>query len=152
MSKYLAVLGRMPQISLAELVSLYGSDAQFLNFDLATVGAEVDFSRLGGSQKLARIAQTLPHQDLIPTLKQLNDPELLAKLIPPSDRKLAIGISVYGQKTPSRELFRTGLEMKKRLKARGQAARVIEARSSPLDIVRPHCYRKKQPRAASSVG
>jgi tRNA (guanine10-N2)-dimethyltransferase len=130
--KYIAILGRQPQVSMAELVSLYGDAVQFLNFDLAIVDGEIDLKRLGGTQKVAEIIAEFPHAKLDEALQKLRGPELLAKLIRRSDKKLAIGISVYGQKVLIRELFRTGLELKKLLRAQGQAVRIIEGKGASL--------------------
>ncbi len=132
--KYLAVLGRLPQLSLAELVSLYGDKVKFLNFELATIEAEkVDFNRLGGTLKLAQVEAEFPHLNLEEALKKLFDQELLDRLVPPSEQKLTVGISAYFKHVPSRELFRTGLELKKKLRQRGQSVRVIEPKGSHLN-------------------
>ena len=51
--KYLAVLGRQPEISIAELTALF-SDVKQISKSLATFATDfVDINRLGGSIKVA---------------------------------------------------------------------------------------------------
>ena len=58
--KYLAVLGRQPEISIAELSALF-SDVKKINNSLATFTADsVDIDRLGGSIKIAIKLDTSP--------------------------------------------------------------------------------------------
>src|SRR5579872_5668795 len=63
MNQCLCILGRQPQLGLAELESLYGSQhVRQIGFDVGLVEVDpctVAFSRLGGSIKLAKILTIL---------------------------------------------------------------------------------------------
>ena len=90
MKKYLAVLGRQPLISVAELESLFGNVA-LVNKELAEFsmlpesprdlsGNHPNLNRLGGTQKIA---------------EEIREPivEFLGRL--PSDGKITLGVSDY---------------------------------------------------------
>ena len=63
--QYLAILGRQPKISLAELTSLFSS-VKYLGGNLATFEAtrQPSIDRLGGSVKLARPISDSPEKFL----------------------------------------------------------------------------------------
>lgn len=55
------ILGRQPELGVAELESLYGSShVRPVGDKFAVVDAPVDFERLGGSVKSAKILDTIP--------------------------------------------------------------------------------------------
>lgn len=109
--RYLAVLGRQPEISLAELEALFqnvrriGDGLAKFDFD-----GEIDFSRLGGSLKIA---------------KMINEPifEFLQAL---PDGKLTLGISDYSAHGSARKSQGEALKLKKVLARHGRSVRVVE--------------------------
>ncbi len=119
---YLAILGRQPAISLAELISLYPSKVQSLNSEAALISAEiVDFDRLGGSVKLAKVIEILPGTKISVIITGL------AKTVPNHihGSKVTIGLSLYGFKITSKSAFAASLELKKLLKQAGLSIRVV---------------------------
>ncbi len=134
--KSLLILGRQPEIGIAELESLYGADA------ISVIGrggvlldrepSKVQFSRLGGSMKLAEVITTLPTntwRDIEPQLhKHLQD--ILSSL---PDGKIKLGLSTFGIKVSAREIGAAGLELKKQIKSSGRSVRVVPNKSSALN-------------------
>lgn len=132
----LFILGRQPDLGLAELESLYGSaKVQSVSKMSATVDIEpslVNFARLGGMVKFCKILTTLDttnwqdiHQFLITTA-----PEHASSL---QDGKLRIGLSAYGIKTNPKELMATGLELKKHIRKSGRSVRLVPNKETALN-------------------
>ncbi len=96
--KSLAVLGRQPQLGLAELESLHGAghlkplhDAVLLDIPVA----DMNFRRLGGTIKLAQVLTILP------TTKWQDILDYLTEKIPEHMQyqpagKFTLGLSTYG--------------------------------------------------------
>lgn len=100
---YLCVLGRQPEISLAELVAVFGEDNVTLNGELAVVNVdyEIDtrsFERLGGTIKLAEIIS--------------DDWNKIINLLP-TDGKVTIGLSTYNTNLDVKTLTKIAKEIKK---------------------------------------
>lgn len=122
----ICILGRQPEIGLAELEALYGSDkVQPLGDQCALVDTAVDFNRLGGSVKAAELIKTLLDTSRKGVFKSV------AKLLPnvvnslPDDGKVKLGLSVYGFDISPYELGGEALRLKKSIKALGRSVRVV---------------------------
>ena len=114
--KYLAVLGRQPQISLAELESLF-SNVRHFSTGLATFTAEnADINRLGGTIKLAAKLDEKP----LDYLKSL------------PDGKITIGVSDYSSKASPRSAKSEALKLKQILVRHGRSVRVVESKDAVL--------------------
>src|SRR5579884_326883 len=95
----LLILGRQPQLGLAELESLYGSD-KLLPLTRHSVILKVDpclvaFDRLGGSLKFAKVLTELKTTDW-PAIEQFlaEAAPLQAQKLPAG--RLKLGLSLYG--------------------------------------------------------
>jgi tRNA G10 N-methylase Trm11 len=129
----IAILGRQPKLGLAELESLYGADAvQPLGAAAATVSADVDPKRLGGTIKVAKLLTELPYIDWRNITSYLIDtlPQHLAMR---PEGKIKIGLSVYGLAVGAEQLFRTGLEIKKAARAHKRSVRIIPTNGATLN-------------------
>ncbi len=114
--KYLAVLGREPQISLAELSALY-SDVKQTSPNLATFTTEeVSINRLGGSLKIAQAIEATPLEFL------RNLPE----------GKITLGVSDYSKNASRRSATTEALKLKKILVRHGRSVRVVENKDAFL--------------------
>lgn len=132
----LLILGRQPALGLAELESLYGattvqsagSHAALLDVD----SKDIDFSRLGGSTRLARLLTTLDTTDWKEIEKHLMrvSPEHAA-LLP--EGKLTIGISVFGLKVSPAAVNATGLTFKKVIRGSGRSVRLVPNKELELN-------------------
>ena len=114
--KYLAVLGRQPEISIAELSALF-SDVKKINNSLATFTADsVNIDRLGGSIKIAKKLDT-------PPLEYLQKVE---------DGKITIGVSDYSKGSSARSAKTEALKLKQILVRHGRSVRVVESHDKAL--------------------
>ena len=134
---YVAILGRQPAISVAELEQLYGSEpVNWFSNEAATVDTpNFDFERLGGSQKAGRVTLDF-HGDWRRASSQIVEHYTDAW----SDRsgKLTLGISAYGFGISPRDVQRTGLTLKSKLKNRGASLRLIPNAESALNTATSH--------------
>lgn len=116
--KYLAVLGRQPEISIAELEALF-SDVSQISPELATFSVEKldwNIDKLGGSLKLAVELKEKPLNYL------QNLPE----------GKLTIGVSVYLKNASKKLASIEALKLKKILVRHGRSVRVVENKEAAL--------------------
>ena len=124
--KYLAVLGRLPKLSLAELMSLY-EDVEQKGAELATFESveKPELKRLGGTLKLA---EELPEgfNYLIDALADL------------PEGKITLGVSDYRRKTSARRAQGEALKIKKILQRRGRSVRVLENKAAILSTATSH--------------
>lgn len=116
--KYLAVLGRQPKISLAELEVLFG-EVQSLGTGLAAfeTGKKPDVRRLGGTQKLA----TGVDAPIIEYLKTL-----------PKEHKITLGVSDYSPQASPSTAQREALRLKRILVKNGYSVRVVPNKTAAL--------------------
>ncbi len=132
-----AILGRQPAIGLAELESLFGAEkitplgkhAALISVD----PAEVNYNRLGGTIKLAKLLTILDFTDW----RKLSD--YLIEHVPKhtcciGPGKLTFGISTYGLKTNEKLIERTALEVKKAVrKSDERPVRVVPTKGLELN-------------------
>lgn len=116
--KYLAVLGRQPKISLAELEALF-EKVQPLGDELAEFEAEAlpDVHRLGGTQKLAQ---------------EITDPIMGYLKTLPREHKITLGISDYSRRTSPYAAQKTALKLKRILTKNGYSVRVVPNKTAIL--------------------
>lgn len=121
--KYLAVLGRQPKISMAELEALYGN-VSWLGGGLAIFDTEkkVSIDRLGGSLKLAREIAGTP----------------LDYLIGLPEGKITLGVSDYAQGATTRTANQEALKLKKILSRHGRSVRVLQSATPVLSTATAH--------------
>lgn len=130
-----AILGRQPKISLAELESLFGAEKIQ---QVSTYAALVDFGeplpqqRLGGTIKSAKLLTRLENTGLEGAFAHLgiSIPHHLTHL---PEGKLQFGVSVYGFKAQKNWLLRQMLELKKIIKKNGRSVRIIENKFESLE-------------------
>ena len=124
--KYLAVLGRLPKLSLAELESLFAK-VEPKTPALATFEADQtpDINRLGGTQKLA---VELPggYNGILEYLSSL------------PDGKITLGVSDHRHHTRAFKAQGEALKLKKILQRNGRSVRVLENKSAVLSTATSH--------------
>lgn len=122
----ICILGRQPELGLAELESLYGSEkVRPAGDQCALVDASVDFARLGGSVKAGELLKTLNDTSRKSVFKAVAKllPELVNTL--PGEGKVKLGLSVYGFDISPYELGGEALRLKKSIKSLGRSVRVV---------------------------
>lgn len=126
MFKTIAIHGRQPALGRAELESLYGAESLVpfgKEMSLLNIPTEqIDFDRLGGTVRIAKILNELPnHWDAIEQYLIQHTPEHAAQI----DGKLSFGMSVYGVAINPRRLAKTALLVKKAIKTAGHSVRMV---------------------------
>jgi len=131
----LLVLGRQPELGLAELESLYDADKLRAVGGKAVV-VDVDpcmlaFDRLGGSVKFCKLLTTLDTTDW----KQVE--KFLLQVSPGHsermpDGKMQLGLSVIGLEVSLGKLESTGLTLKKVIRKTGRNVRLIPNKEKEL--------------------
>ena len=120
------ILGRQPELGVAELESLYGSShVRPVGDKFAVVDVPVDFDRLGGSMKSAKILDTIHGSHPKNAFKRIS--EILPKLINsyPSEGKIKLGVSVYGFEMSAYKIGGEALRLKKTLRNLKRSVRVV---------------------------
>lgn len=124
----ICILGRQPELGLAEVESLFGADAlRPVGNSAALVDIDpndVNFRRLGGSIKLAKLLTELPGTDFRKAINYINKtlPDHL-QYIP--EGKIKFGLSVFGLKCQVNDVNRAALTIKKTIKNAGRSIRVV---------------------------
>src|SRR5690606_32594754 len=120
----LIVLGRQPELSLAELEALFGSDSvELIGRDTAKLKDTADIDRLGGAIKIGQII----HATRQKSFKELA--EELAGLVESPNAKYNFGISWHGGNIS--ETRKLALEVKKLLKKNGHKLRAVLNTDAP---------------------
>ncbi|HEX9679355.1 MAG TPA: hypothetical protein VGA08_01930 [Candidatus Saccharimonadales bacterium] len=125
-ANYMLTLGRQPELSLAEIESVFGAD----NLVVAQAGVcllklaeRPDIGRLGGSIKLGQVLASVGSVDELKTA--------LHQHLPARDTKINVGLSWHGRLSPG-EVGALGLQLKQAAKATGRKLRLVPNRQSAL--------------------
>ena len=132
--KYVAIAGRQPLISLAEIQALYDKEARLVGkklvfFEIDEDGEEnisPDINRLGGSLKLGRFFDT--------------DFSKLAKFLATAhpEGKITLGISDFSKQKKSGLAKQKSMELKRNLAKMGRSVRVITSNEPEISSATAH--------------
>lgn len=131
----IAILGRQPKISLAELESLFGTE-KISEIDSYAALVDTDEHlpqvRLGGTMKSAKLLTRLQKTDLTGAFVYLQKtiPDHLLQL---PEGKLQFGVSCYGFDMKADWIVRKVLGLKKTIKNSGRSVRIIENKKPELE-------------------
>lgn len=128
-------MGRQPEFGLAELESLYGAEhvRPIGNAALLDIPAEdINFKRLGGTIKTARVLTSLPTTAWEEVAKYLKEtiPDHLEHV---PEGKFTLGLSVYNLPVGIKVLTRTALEIKKLIRETGRPVRIVPNKELELN-------------------
>lgn len=136
---YIALLGRQPQLSIAELERLYHG-VEWYTGQAATFETDeqqrVDVQRLGGSQKIGKVILEGPVGDWRSASNAIV--KHYAQQWSKSTAKITLGISAYDFRTTSRDVQKTGLLLKSKLKQSGVSLRLIPNQDVALSSATSH--------------
>ena len=133
---FIAMLGRQPAISMAELERVFG-DARWFAHDSALVSTDsLDIQKLGGVVKAGRVIKELHSSDWRKTSVELV--KFYSEKWAEAPGKITLGLSVYGYTVSSSEVQRTGLILKSRLKSKGVSMRLIPNDQPILNTATSH--------------
>ncbi len=135
--KIISLLGRQPELSIAELEQRFGSRNVQAFSDLAALidTVEFDIQTLGGSVKAGTVIAELDKADWARLSRDIVQRYLKTLR---GEGKITLGISVYGKDVNAREVQRTGLALKQALKKQGRSLRLIPNDSSALSTATSH--------------
>lgn len=139
---YVALLGRQPEISLAELEAVFGKQSVArISETFATVKADnFNIDSLGGTIKCGKIvkqlALDLKKNPLDTASRYIID--YYAKKWQSHQGKITLGLSVYGLKNNAREVQKIGIILKSTLKKSGTSLRLIPNQQPALSTATSH--------------
>ena len=137
MNDSLVILGRQPELGMAELESLYGA-ANVMPVSthaarLTIAPCSIDFDRLGGAIRLCKMLTELDTTNWKQVEKFLIQvsPAQAAKM---PEGKMHLGFSIYGLDVSPQHLLATGLNLKKAIqKHSGRSVRLVPNKSVELN-------------------
>lgn len=140
---FIAILGRQPEISIAELEAVYGAEkVKKISSQAATIDSD-NFSvdNLGGTIKCGHVvsrvrSQKSDHHTLLQTSKVIV--EKYTKNLSHSQKKITFGISFYGNKVDPRNIQKIGIILKNSLKKSGVSLRLIPNKTAALSTATSH--------------
>ena len=140
---FIAILGRQPEISIAELEAVYGAkNVQKISNQAATVNCDnFSIDNLGGTIKCGQVitkikSQKSDHNTLLQASKIIV--EKYTKKLSHSQKKITLGISFYGNKTDPRNVQKIGIILKNNLKKSGVSLRLIPNKTAALSTATSH--------------
>lgn len=133
---YISILGRQPALGAAELERLYGDVSWFSNETVVIKASSIDLERLGGSQKVGRIVAELPRGDWAQASRKLVS--AYTEAWREYDGKITLGISAYGFTVSSRDVQKTGIILKKKLRESNTSLRLIPNDNPVLSTATSH--------------
>lgn len=134
---HIAILGRQPSLGMAELEQLYGSTAvRWFSDSTAIIDSPAfDFERLGGTQKAGRVVSELRGDWRQVSMELVS---AYTQAWADHEGKITLGISAYGFKTTPRDVQKTGIILKGKLKERGVSLRLIPNADTALSSATSH--------------
>lgn len=141
---FIAILGRQPDISMAELESVFTKpNVQLVSGAVATIASSsIDLSILGGSTKVGKIISQVPSKSkkdsdrFLEASRHITDYYLKKWQDHPG--KITLGISAYGFQVSPRSVQKTGLILKSALKKHDVSLRLIPNNDSALPTAVSH--------------
>ncbi len=135
---YITILGRQPNLSMAELESCYGAEkTRWFSSTTATIDvADLTISHLGGTLKAGKVVMNISRGDWQDISRQVI--YTYSQKWSDFDGKITLGISSYGFDTPAREVQRIGIVIKKNLKKGGTSLRLIPNAEPSLNTATSH--------------
>lgn len=134
---YIALLGRQPELSIAELERVYTKVSWFTpQTALINTGGPIDIQRLGGSQKIGRVVLRLDTTDW----RRASDAIVkhYAKEWSGAQGKITLGLSAYDFMVSSRDVQKVGLILKSKLKSSGVSLRLVPNQEAALSTATAH--------------
>lgn len=134
---YIALLGRQPELSIAELERVFGKVSWFSpQTALVDTSVPIDVQRLGGSQKVGRVILTVDSTEWRHVSGALV--KHYAKAWSTASGKVTVGLSAYDFKLSPREVQKSGLILKSKLKQAGVSLRLIPNQEAALSTATAH--------------
>ena len=134
----IAILGRQPALGVAELERVFGAKSVTVVSDQAVcVDCEhFEVQRFGGVPKSGKVVVELPKSDWRQVSKKII--QYYVDKLSSSTGKTTLGISVYGFNIDARDVQKTGIILKQKLKKLGISLRLIPNQEPALNSAVSH--------------
>ena len=135
---YIAILGRQPELGIAELERVFGGKSITL-LSPQTVSIDSDYfdiERFGGVPKAGKIIAELPRSDWHQISQAII--QNYTKEWSSFEGKITLGISAFDIKVSPREVQQTGIILKQKLKKVGVSMRLVPNTESVLNTAVSH--------------
>lgn len=133
---FIAILGRQPAIGIAELERVF-SDVSWFSDNSAVIKADsLDIQRLGGTVKAGHIVAELSRGDWRQASMKLV--QAYQQAWSDHEGKITFGISAYGFDVSARDVQKSGIILKAKLKAKGVSLRLIPNDDAILSTATSH--------------
>ncbi len=133
---YIAILGRQPAIGMAELERVYGDVRWFSDQSAIVRSDSFDIERLGGTLKAGHIVAELSRGDWRQASMKLV--RAYTDAWAGQSGKITVGLSAYGFDTSAREVQKTGIILKSKLKDKGVSVRLVPNADPALNTATSH--------------
>lgn len=133
---YIALLGRQPALSIAELERTFARVEWFSDSTALIETDQFDIQRLGGTQKAGFVTLELNGGDWHRV--SIKIVQHYSKLWAKYDGKITLGLSAYGFDVNPRDIQKTGLVLKSKLKGTQASLRLIPNQESALSTATAH--------------
>jgi tRNA G10 N-methylase Trm11 len=135
---HVAILGRQPAIGTAELERVFGaSSIKVISDQTVTVDSDhFDVQKFGGIPKAGVIIDELPRSDWHKVSQKVV--QYYSSKWSAFEGKITLGISVYGFDIDAREVQKTGIILKQKLKKSGVSLRLIPNPKPDLNTAISH--------------
>lgn len=135
---YVAILGRQPQLGTAELEKIFGSEnVKPISNEAAILDSlEFDIQRLGGVLKAGKITVELQKTNWNQTSQKII--QYYSDVWQSHQGKITLGISAYGFSASEREVQKTGIILKRKLKQKSISLRLIPNTEPALSTAVSH--------------
>lgn len=134
---HIALLGRQPELSIAELERVFG-DVSWFSSQTALIKSDdpINIQALGGSQKIGRVTLQLETTDW----RRVSDALVkhYSKAWANAPGKITVGISAYDFTANAREVQRVGLILKSKLKSNNASLRLVPNQEAALSSATSH--------------
>lgn len=133
---FIAILGRQPAIGMAELERVFGDVAWFSDSSAIVRAESFDIEKIGGTIKAGRVVAELPRGDWRQVSMKLV--QAYRQAWSGRDGKITLGISAYGFDVSPRDVQKTGIILKTKLKESGVSLRLIPNDDAVLGSATSH--------------
>jgi len=135
---YIALLGRQPALGIAELERVFGGNSVTPLSDLAAAvnAPTFEINDLGGTLKAGIVTIDLPSGDWHKASQKIV--QHYSNVWSKYDGKITLGLSAYGFPASAREVQKTGIILKSKLKQSGISLRLIPNQTSALSTATSH--------------
>lgn len=125
------ILGRQPEIGLAELLAVYKKEPQLIASNVALLDISSQ-TALASSKRLGAIVKIIQVVDKKLTVSKNNLTALCQQLFTDVDGKITLGISYYDPRASKRSAISLGQELQSILKGLGHSTRLLPTNNAVL--------------------